>query len=87
MQPLIPTFITGIIMVRQKTEFFNYTKINNVITFQLKDDKNLIKAKDILELKQCGITKNCITSTKENLFNCSGFEKCKDNKKFLELFI
>ncbi len=62
-------------------------EIDNILLFLGGDKPGVTRAKDILNLKQCGATKACMRNAKSNPYSCDCFQKCEPLKKILELFI
>lgn len=75
-------------MVREKrSELSTDAQVDNVIYFRAKEAEKTIKAKEILNLKQCNTTRHCLASSKKNPYNCECFNKCDKFRSLLELFI
>ena len=75
-------------MVRAKcSELSTDAQVDNVVLFLGRESINIVQAKDVLELKQCGVTRSCITNARSNPFNCECFEKCEGLGEVLKLFI
>ena len=74
-------------MARQKFYIKTGAQVDNVVKFNGKESQHTIRAKEIAGLKQCGVTKNCLESKKENPYSCECFEKCNSIKEVLRLFI
>ncbi len=75
-------------MVRQKQlELSAGAQVDNVIYLKAKEAEKTVEAKKILNLKQCGVTKNCLSSGRANPYGCESFDRCDNFKELLKLFI
>lgn len=55
--------------------------------FPQNESESLKIVKKHFKLKDCGTTKMCILSKKDDPFACNCFQKCRMHEKVLKLFI
>ncbi len=73
-------------MARQKrSELSTGAQVDNVICFIRKENNYIQEVKNNYNLKQCGVTKMCIESKKENVYNCECFQQCAQLKNIFKI--
>lgn len=69
------------------SESFISIQVDNVITFPSMDNERIREFRGILNLKQCGKTKSCLSSGGINPYKCDGFAKCNKVSDFLKHYL